>query len=87
VGTTRFWRSLPGHLACVLATVIGTIAAVTAVYSYFYEGWGQGIGAAAGYLVPPMLVVSMSAAAMRWPRVGGLVCLAGGCFAVGWWLW
>jgi hypothetical protein len=87
MGTTHPWRGLPGHLACALATAVGTIAAVTAVYSYFYEGWGQGVAAAAGYLAPPVLVVALSAAAMRWPRVGGLVCLAGGCLAGGWWLW
>lgn len=87
MATTHRWSSLPGHIACVLATVIGTIAAVTAVYSYFYEGWGQGIGAAAAYLVPPVLVVALSAVAMRWPSTGGALFLASGCLAGGWWLW
>jgi len=87
MGTTRFWHSFPGHLACALATVVGTVAAVTSVYSYFYEGWGQGVAAAARYLAAAVLVVASSAAAMRWPRVGGTVCLAGACLAGGWWLW
>lgn len=87
MATAHRWRSLPGHLACVLATVVGTIASVASVYSYFYEGWGQGAAAAATYLAPAVLVVGLSAAAMRWPRVGGVLCLAGGCLAGGWWLW
>jgi hypothetical protein len=73
----RLWRSLPGHLAWALATVVGTIAAVTAVYSYFYEGWGLGPIAAAGYLAPPMLVVGLGAPAVRRPRAGGQPAWAG----------
>jgi hypothetical protein len=63
------------------------MVSVAAVYSYFYEGWGQGIAAAAAYLAPPALVVGLSAAAMRWPLAGGVLCLAGGCIAGSWWLW
>jgi hypothetical protein len=86
VAAVHRWRSLPGHLAWALATAAGTITAVTSVYSYFYEGWGQGPGAAAAYLVPPVLVVGLGAAATRWPRAGGVLCLAGGGMAGGWWL-
>jgi hypothetical protein len=86
MGATHRWRGVPGHLAWALATVVGTIAAVTAVYSYFYEGWGQGAAAAAVYLAPALLAVGLSAAAVRWPRAGGVVCLVGGVVAGGWWL-
>jgi len=79
-------RSLPGHLAFVLATLVGTAAVITAVYSFFYEGWGQGAALASTYLVPPVLVVGVCAAAVRWPRAGGLLCLVGGAAAGGWWL-
>jgi hypothetical protein len=80
-------RSLPGHVAFTLSLLIGAVTAVSAVYSYFYEGWGQGPANAVGYLVPPLLVVTVCAAASRWPRTGGLMCLAGGLLAGGWWLW
>jgi hypothetical protein len=86
MSAARLWPSLPGHLAWALATVAGTIAAVTAVYSYFYEGWGLGPAAAAGYLVPAVLVVGLGATAVRWPRAGGMLFLAGGAVAAGWWL-
>jgi hypothetical protein len=60
---------------------------VITVYSYFYEGWGQGVATAARYLAPAPLVVGLGAAAMKWPRAGGVLCLAGGGIVGGWWLW
>ena len=86
MGRAHVWRGVPGHLASVLATVVGTITSVSAVYSYFYEGWGQGAATAVAYLVPPVLIVGLSVAAMRWPRAGGVLWLAGGGVAGGWWL-
>jgi hypothetical protein len=80
-------RSLPGHVAFLLSMLVGATATDTAVYSYFYEGWGQGATNAAAYLIPPVLVVTVCAIATRWPRTGGLVCLAGGLAAGSWWLW
>jgi len=80
-------RSVPGHLAFVLSMLVGATAMDIAVYSYFYEGWGQGAANAAAYLIPPVLVVAVCATATRWPRPGGLVCLAGGLGAGAWWLW
>jgi len=86
MSAARLWHSLPGHLAWALATMVGAIAAVTAVYSYFYEGWGLGPAAAARYLTPAVLAVGLGATAVRWPRAGGVLCLAGGAVAAGWWL-
>ncbi len=80
-------RSLPGHVAFALSLLIGAVTAMSAVYSYFYEGWGQGAANAVAYLALPLLVVTVCAAATRWPRTGGLMCVAGGLVAGGWWLW
>lgn len=78
-------RGLPGHLALALSMLLGAVTTITAVSSYFYEGWGQGVATAAAYLVPPVLVVTACAVAMRRPRTGGIVCLAGGLVAGLWW--
>ncbi len=80
-------RSVPGHLAFLLATLIATMAAVLALYSFFYEGWGQPFTTAAAFLLPPALVAGVCAVAVRWPRPGGLLLLAGGVGAGAWWLW
>jgi hypothetical protein len=80
-------RSLPGHLAFLLATLTTTVFSVTAVFSFFYEGWGQSVATAAVYLVPPVLLVGVCAAGVRQPKVGGLLLLAGGAATGAWWLW
>jgi hypothetical protein len=49
VRSRHILRSLPGQVAFVLATVIGTVAVITAAHSFFYEGWGQGAANAATY--------------------------------------
>jgi len=80
-------RGAPGYVAFLLVTVIATAASVMAVYSFFYEGWGQPVSTAAGFLVPPVLVVGVCAVAVRRPHAGGLLLLAGGVGTGTWWLW
>jgi len=87
MASRRVLRSVPGHLALLLATLIATMVAVIAVYSFFYEGWGQPVTTAAAFLFPPVLLVGTCAVAVRWPRAGGLLLLAGGLGASAWWLW
>ena len=83
----RTLRSLPGHIAFVMAALVATAAAVTGVSSFFYESWGQGTATAAGYLVPPALLIAACALCGIRPRAGGFLLLAGGALALGWWLW
>jgi hypothetical protein len=71
----------------VLSTLVATLCVVTALGSFFYEGWGQGMGAAAGYMAAPALLIGACAIATRRPYVGGGLLLAGGAAAAGWWLW
>jgi len=66
-------RSLPGHLAFLLAILTATAISVTAVFSFFYEGWGQSVTTAAAYLAPPVLLVGICVVAVHRPRAGGLV--------------
>jgi hypothetical protein len=70
-----------------LATLFATVTAVTAVYSFFYEGWGQPATTAAAYLLPPVLIVGICAVAVSRPRTGGLLLLAVGLGGCAWWLW
>jgi len=79
-------RSLPGHVGFLLAILVSTFTSLTAVSSYFYEGWGQPILTAATYLVPALLVVGACALAVRRPRAGGMLLLVYGAGAATWWL-
>jgi len=85
--TTHVLRSLPGHLAFVLATTVGAVGSMVTVNSFFYEGWGQPLSTAALFLLPPVFLVGVCALATRRPRAGGLLLLAGGLAAGAWWLW
>jgi hypothetical protein len=87
VKSRHIFRSVPGHAAFVLATLIGTVAAVTAVYSLFYEAWGQPATTAAAFLAPPVLLVGLFAVAVCRPRVGAWLLLASGLGGCAWWLW
>jgi len=80
-------RSLPGHLAFALATLVGTVAAVTALYSFFYEGWGQPAATAVTYLLPPVLIVGICAVAVSRPLAGGWLLVVLGAGWCAWWLW
>jgi hypothetical protein len=74
-------------LAFLLATLMATGFAVISVYSFFYEGWGQPFTTAAVFLLPAVLLIGVCAGAVRWPRAGGLLLLAGALGAGTWWLW
>ncbi len=80
-------RRLPGHLAFLLATLVATVTAVTAVYPFFYEGWGQPVTTAIAYLLPPVLMVAVCGLAVGRPHAGGFLLLAGGVGVGAWWLW
>jgi hypothetical protein len=78
-------RSLAGHLATALAALVTTGLAVTGTASMFYEGWGQPLPHLLAYVAPAGVLLVLCLVALRWPREGGLLLLAAGLAAVGWW--
>jgi hypothetical protein len=79
-------RSLPGHVAAVLAVVVTTLAGVTGAQSLFYEGWGQPAQAALTYLLPWAACLVLGLVAFRWPRTGGALLIGAALVGAALWL-
>jgi hypothetical protein len=78
-------RSLPGHIATVLASVATTGLAVMGAASMFYEGWGQPPLELLAYLLPGAACLMLCLVAAHWPRGGGLaLLLASVAFGAAW---
>ena len=80
-------RSLPGHLAFVLGTLVATFLCVTQLSSFFYEGWGQLLSTATLGFLLSVLFVAVILAALRWPSGGGLLLMAFALAGGSVWLW
>jgi hypothetical protein len=79
-------RSLPGHLAVAIASLIGAFLGFVQLMSFFYEGWGQPLAVALPYFALPVAVVIFFLIAVRWPGAGGSSLAVAGLAAIGWWL-
>jgi hypothetical protein len=82
----HFVRSLPGHLATVLALAATTLVAFLGAGTIFYERWGQPLPSLLVPLLPAGVCLALCLAALRWPRAGGLLLIAAGAGFGGWWL-
>jgi hypothetical protein len=76
MGTRHVGRSLPGHIATVLAVIATTALTVAGAASMFYEAWGQPPRRLLAYLLPGAVCLVICLVAVRRPRAGGLLLLA-----------
>jgi len=83
------FRVIVGWLAVCCSTALACIWAWWGILENFHEGWwgaslGQNLAMMLGqYLSPMIVIVSVTAISVRWPRVGGGLHLAAAAFA--WW--
>lgn len=79
-------RSLPGHLATVLAVISTTVMTYAGAASLYYESWGQPVPVLLESLLPALALLLLCLAALRWPGAGGWLLLGVGVAVAAWWL-
>jgi len=78
-----------GWLTVGIATILSSLWAFIGAYESFHEGWyfeslPENLVLTGKYLGLPLILVGLATAALRLPRVGGILCPL---FGIGYWVW
>ncbi len=80
-----WWKRLPGYLATGIVIVVSGFWFFWGVAEMYYEGWWGAWTNRLPYLIPGVVCILLTLAAITWPRIGGwLLVIVGSGFSI-WW--